>query len=189
MSTIRLFILDAFARHGEMHGYELKLLAERERIDRWTDVSIGAVYGALKRLVLEGLLAVVRVERQGNRPERQVFAITQEGRSVLDRLRREGVTTVSIRSDPFDFALSRSDPDRLDELPAVIDDRLARLRQLLAERETFGEQAAPHLSVAEVHALRHREFLLRAEISWHEQLRDAAAEIIRDERSRAAHQR
>jgi DNA-binding PadR family transcriptional regulator len=186
MSSIRLFVLDAFERYGEMHGYELKPHAERERIDQWTDISVGAIYGVIKRIALEGLLAVVRTERAGNRPERQVFAITEAGRAALVRLRRDGIETVTVRADPFDFALSRTDPDRLDDLPTDITTRLDGLRRLLADRERFSAGAAPHLTLAEIHALRHREYLLRAEIAWHEELVAAAADIVADERERLA---
>lgn len=182
MSSIRLFLLDAFERHGEMHGYELTLLAERERIEQWTDVSISAIYGALKRITTDGLVQAVRVERDGSRPARQVLAITDEGRSALAALRRQGLERVHVRPDPVDLALSRSDPDRLDTLPATLEDRLAHLRRLLTERERFCEQAEPHLSLAERHALRHRAHLLHAEIAWHEEVLAAADDIVRDER-------
>lgn len=189
MSTIRLFVLDAFERHGPMHGYELKRCAERERIDQWTDLSVGAIYGAVKRVASDGLLAAEQVEREGNRPERQVFTITEAGRRVLTELRRTELEAVVVRADPFDLALTHSDPDRLDELPATIEGRVARLRELLSEREQFSKRAASYTSLAKIHALRHREFLLRAEIAWHEQLLDAVDDIIRDERSRHDPQR
>ena len=56
MSSIRLFILSSFAEHGPMHGHLLRLVAERMRVPLWTDISVGAVYGAMKRLAAEGLL-------------------------------------------------------------------------------------------------------------------------------------
>lgn len=167
-----------------MHGYELKTILERERIDQWTDISISAIYGALRRVAADGLLTPKQVEREGNRPARQVFAITDTGRQVLAELRRTEMATVVVNADPFDLALTHSDPDRLDELPATIKGRLARLRQLLSERQAFSDRAAPHISLVKAHALRHREFLLRAEIAWHQQLLDAADNIRRDERSR-----
>ena len=184
MSSIRFFILDSFERHGAMHGYELKRILERERIDQWTDISTSAIYGALRRVVSDGLLTAEQVEREGNRPQRQVFAITDAGRQTLAELGRTEMETVVVHADPFDLALTHSDPARLDELPATIQGRLARLRHLLSERQEFSDRAAPHISLAKAHALRHREFLLRAEIDWHEQLLDAADDIIRDERYR-----
>ena len=48
MSSIRLYVLGALAEGGEMHGHQLRQLAELEHIDQWTDVSVGALYGAIK---------------------------------------------------------------------------------------------------------------------------------------------
>jgi DNA-binding PadR family transcriptional regulator len=176
-------MLDAFERQGAMHGYELKRIVEQKRIDQWTDISMGAIYGALRRIVAADWLSAEQVEREGNRPERQVFAITESGRQELAELRRTEMATVVVHADPFDLALTLSDPAQLDALPATIEQRLGRLRTLLSERIQLTERAAPHISLAKQHALRHRQFVLRAEIAWHEQLLDVADDIIRDERS------
>ena len=186
VSAIRLFVLDAFARHGEMHGHQVRLLAEQEHVHLWTDISVGALYGALKRLAGEGLLVEVRVEREGSYPERQVYGITEPGREALAGLQRRTLAEVVFRPDPFDLALCRSDPHRLDALPDAIEDRLSTLRALLAEIEHTNARARPYLSLAETHALQHREHRLRAEIDWHVGLLAAMPAVVADERTRAA---
>ena len=47
MSSIRLFILSSFAELGPMHGHRLRLVAERNHVTLWTDITVGAVYGAI----------------------------------------------------------------------------------------------------------------------------------------------
>jgi DNA-binding PadR family transcriptional regulator len=185
MSSIRLFILDAFARHGEMHGHQLRLLAEQEHVHLWTDISVGALYGAIKRLAGEGLLTEVRTERAGSYPERQVYAVTPAGRQSLAALQAAALAQVSFKPDPFDLALSRSDPDRLDHLADAVSERLHTLEALLAETEQANHRARPYLSVAETHALQHREHRLRAEIAWHQELIAAMPAVVADERARA----
>jgi DNA-binding PadR family transcriptional regulator len=185
MSSIRLYLLDAFARHGELHGHQLRLLAEQEHVHLWTDFSVGALYGALKRLAAEGLLTEVRTEREGSYPERQVYAITGAGRTVLEGLHRQHLEDVVFKPDPFDLALSRPDPDRLDDLADAVELRLVALRRLLDESERANRYAQPYLSLGETHALRHREHRLRAELAWHEQLATALPDVVADERARA----
>ncbi len=185
MSSIRLYILDALARRGEMHGHQLRLLAEQEHVHLWTDFSVGGLYGALKRLAGEGLLAEVRTEREGGYPERQVYGITAAGRTVLDGLHREHLEHVAFKPDPFDLALSRPDPTRLDELPDAVAVRLTTLRRLLEDSERQNATARPYLSLGETHALLHREHRLRAELAWHEELAAALPDVIADERTRA----
>ena len=147
MSSIRLYILDALARRGEMHGHQLRLLAEQEHVHLWTDISVGALYGALKRLATEGLLAEVRTEREGSYPERQVYGITDRGREVLGDLHRQQLEQVWFRPDPFDLALSRPDAARLDDLVDVLEDRVTTLQRLLSETDAANDRARPYLSV------------------------------------------
>ena len=85
MSSIRIFILGALDARGEMHGHQLRLLAEEEHIDQWTDITVGALYGAIKRLATEGLIEERRVEREGSFPERQVWGITAERVRQIER--------------------------------------------------------------------------------------------------------
>jgi len=184
MSSIRLFVLGSLAERGDMHGHAMRLLAEEEHIDNWADVAASAIYGVIKRLATEGLIAVTRTEREGNYPERQVYGITDAGRVALDGFRRESLEELVMRPDPVDLALARLDPDKLDELPAVIDRRLAALRAGVAEHEAKLERIRHFLTVTERVVMRHSLARMRGEIEWHNELLAALPEIIRDEKER-----
>lgn len=184
MSSIRLFILGSLAQRGEMHGHQLRLLAEEERVQMWTDISVGSLYGALKRLHSEKLIADVRTEQEGNFPARLVYAITDPGHEALAQLRVDALSDFTLRPDPFDLALTRLDPNRLDLLPKIINERVELLNHLLRTAVEVNARARPHLSLAERFALQHRETRLRAEIDWHENLVGALADIVSDELTR-----
>jgi len=182
MSSIRLFILSSFAELGPMHGHRLRLEAERNRVHLWTDISVGAVYGAMKRLTSEGLLREAGREREGNRPVRQLYEITEEGRASLAALRCEGLSKIEFKFDPFDLALTRLDPERLDTLPSVLSERLDEMRARLAEIKHIGEGARDYISVAKQWALRHIECRLEAEVAYLAILLSAAPDLASDER-------
>ena len=184
MSSIRLFILGALDIEGEMHGHQLRQLAEKEHIDMWTDITVGGLYGAIKRLAAEGLIEEARVEREGSYPERQVWRITELGRESLHTLRHQGLSEIVMRPDPFDLAVARLDLDEVDALPAIIEARIERLRSMLAESEAHTRFIERYLSVGELHVMKHRADRLRAEITWHEELVRKLPEIISDELSR-----
>lgn len=184
VSSIRLYILGALALEGDMHGHQLRQLAEKEHIQQWTDITVGGLYGAIKRLAAEGLIDEVRVEREGAYPERQVWTITEAGRIALAVMRHDELREIVVKPDPFDLAFARFELDEADDLPAVVDARLARLRAMLLEAETHHTRAAPYLSVGEMHVMRHKTSRLEAEIAWHENLRTHLPEIISDARSR-----
>lgn len=167
-----------------MHGHALRLLAEEEHIDNWADFAAGAVYGAIKRLDSEGHIATERVERDGKYPERSVYGITDAGRAALDVLRLEALRFISIKPDPVDLALTRLDPEGLDDLGRVLAERVSEIRQRRDDFGTHLETIAHHLTLAERHVMRHQLTRLGAEIDWHEEFISALPEIIHDERTR-----
>jgi DNA-binding PadR family transcriptional regulator len=186
VSSIRLYILGALADEGDMHGHKLRHLAEKEHVDEWTDISVGALYGALKRLHAEGLIDEVRVEREGAYPERQVWTITREGRIALGNLRYEGLTRIVTKADPFDLAVSRLDLGKLDEIPALIENRLAELRLMLAQDELKLTSISRYLTPLELMVMSHKTDRLQADITWHEKLLSRLPELLAEERTRKA---
>jgi DNA-binding PadR family transcriptional regulator len=167
-----------------MHGHALRLLAEEEHIDAWAEVSPGAIYGAFKRLAAEELIEAVRLEREGNYPERQVYAITPAGEESLREIRREALETVVYRPDPFDLALARLGPENVETLRSVIEDRAAELRARIEAESITRSRIDRYLTVTERYVTRHDEHRLRGELAWHEELLAALPEIEADEKSR-----
>jgi DNA-binding PadR family transcriptional regulator len=180
MSSIRIYILGALADEGDMHGHQLRQLAEQEHIDQWTDVSVGALYGAIKRLAAEGLIEEVRTEQVGGYPERVIWRITPDGRSALRSLRLDALGEVVNRADPFDLAIARPDVDALAEIPAVVQARVANLRTMLEDSESHTRRISRYLSDLEVMVMRHRADRLRAEIAWHDDLLERLPALLDD---------
>ena len=167
-----------------MHGHAIRMLAEEEHIDQWTDFGAGAIYGAIKRLATDKLIAELRLEREGNYPERQVYDITAEGRRNLDELRRHELDTIVYRPDPVDLALARLDPDALDDVDATVRARLDELQSRLEESEVHVIRISHYLTLMEQHIMRHKAHRLRGEIEWHKELLAALPGIIADEKAR-----
>jgi DNA-binding PadR family transcriptional regulator len=184
VSSIRLFILGSLAERGEMHGHAIRLLAEEERIDNWTDFGPGAIYGAIKRLAADGLIVERRTEREGNYPERQVYGITPTGTAMLSELRRAGLEQIYYRHDPVDLAIARYDPDNVDGLVTALRGRLDELRKRRSRAEQHGARIRQYLTLLESHVVRHQYHRLSGEIAWHEELLAAMPAIINDENSR-----
>lgn len=165
-----------------MHGHRLRLEAEQKRVHLWTDISVGAVYGAMKRLACEGLLREAGQEREGNRPTRQFYEITEEGHFALVAERDAGLREVRFKPDPFDLALTQIDPDTLDTLPQVLAERLEKVRASLAESRRINEEVREYIGLAKQWALRHNEYRLEAEEAYLTDLLSAATDIVADER-------
>lgn len=160
-----------------MHGHALRLLAEEEHIDEWADFAVGAIYGAIKRLATEGLIEPLRVEREGNYPERQVYEVTAAGRESLVQIRRHALETIVMRPDPVDLALARLGDE---DVVAVVEQRLAGLEAMLAHEESHVHVIAHFLTPMELQVMRHEAHRLRGEIAWHHELLGALPGIISD---------
>ncbi len=167
-----------------MHGHQLRLLAEKEHVQEWTDITVGALYGAIKRLAAEDLIEEVRQEREGLYPERQVYAITEAGRRSLGILRIDGLREIVIKPDPFDLAMSRLDRDHLDDLEGLLGVRVATLKARLETYIAHTASIEKYLSLGESIVMQHMTERLRAEVTWHEQLYHQLPAIIADESAR-----
>lgn len=163
-----------------MHGHQLRQTAEREHVDRWTDISVGALYGALKRMAGEGLIEEVRTEQVGGYPERSIWGLTDAGRSALTVLRRSALQEIVLPADPVDLALSRLDPERLDDVPEILAARIAALRARLADTEAYNASIDRYLTPIERVMVTHRVAKLRAEVDWHAALLERLPELLAD---------
>lgn len=67
-----------------MHPYEMRVLVRERGHDRAFRIRESSVYDTVSRLADRGFIEPVEVNREGRRPERTVYAITEAGRDELD---------------------------------------------------------------------------------------------------------
>ena len=66
------------------HPYDCYRLLMHRRADRVVRIKTGTLYHAIRRLEAQGLVAEVGTDRDGNRPERTTYRITDDGRTTLE---------------------------------------------------------------------------------------------------------
>jgi DNA-binding PadR family transcriptional regulator len=66
-----------------MHPYEMRTLMRERGHDRAFTIRESSVYDMVARLASRGFIEPVEVSREGRRPERTVYAITEAGRDEL----------------------------------------------------------------------------------------------------------
>src|SRR5713226_3053419 len=63
-----------------MHPYEMQQLIRERGLDQSVKLKGGSIYDTMERLVAAGLVEALETSREGRRPERTVYAITDAGR-------------------------------------------------------------------------------------------------------------
>jgi DNA-binding PadR family transcriptional regulator len=80
-------------RERPRHPYEIQVRLRERHVDEVVKMRGGSLYDAIGRLAGAGLITTVSSERPGARPERTVYAITDEGTAVADALVRDYLRT------------------------------------------------------------------------------------------------
>jgi DNA-binding PadR family transcriptional regulator len=180
VSSIRLFILGTLAASGPLHGHQIRQQALADRAETYSDVQVGSVYGALKRLANEDLIREVRTEKVGNRPERTVYEITPEGCRSLGAIHEKALRELDRHHDPFDLALTQSRTIAEDDLEQIVQNRIGALRVQLATQRHAAEHAEPYVNEAERLIIQHLIVRTEAELSWHTELAARLPKVAAD---------
>lgn len=110
-----------------MHPYEMYQLLIKRHEDKVVKLSAGTLYRAIERLDADGLIVAEGTEREGNRPERTLYAITAAGHDAL-RARIAAMLGEHVNEFP-QFSLAIGEAHNLPRAE-VIDLLTARLRSL-----------------------------------------------------------
>ncbi|WP_028051154.1 PadR family transcriptional regulator [Cellulomonas sp. URHD0024] len=112
-----------------MHPYEMSMTLRERRKDESVKLNFGSLYSVVDSLVKHGLIEASSTERDGNRPTRTVYRLTDSGATEAIDWLTDLVRTPTKEFPQFEAALSF--------LPLLGPDdvvRLLRLRQATLER-------------------------------------------------------
>lgn len=130
--------------HRPMHPYEMARALRGWGKDRDMPVKWGSLYSVVERMAERGLLEAAGTSREGRRPERTVYRITEEGREELVDWTRELLATPEREFPRFRAGLSVMAALPPDEVAALLRQRLAALE---AQSEEFRESFAAWVEV------------------------------------------
>jgi len=152
---------------GPSHPYEMFQTMTHRRDARNVKVRPGTLYHQVGRLVEHGHAAVVGTDREGNRPERTTYAITDAGRDALHDGLLELISAPADEYPVFHLALSEIENLPRAEAVSSLVDRIAALEAQRTELDEIhavvSAKALPErwwLDVSYVHAM------LTAQIEW-----------------------
>lgn len=159
-----------------MHRYEIAARLRNWGKDNDMSIKWGSLYTVVDNLAKHGFLEITGSERDGARPERTIYAITEAGRAELTDWTRELIAEPEPEQRRFLAGLSVLAVLPPDEVIELLSSRIAKLDKTVAE--TRAQLAAldgtvPWLFlVEEDYALA----MLAAESAWARGLRDSLAD-------------
>ncbi|MGC4175692.1 PadR family transcriptional regulator [Demequina sp.] len=124
-----------------MHPYEMYQLLIARNQDRTVKVRPGTLYHAINWLEDAGFVIATGTEREGNRPERTTYAITDAGRAALRRSVVSMVTEPSDEYPEFTVAIGEAHNLPAHEVVSALRERIAILEADCARGEALMKRA------------------------------------------------
>ncbi len=159
-------MLLALLHEGDMHPYEMIRLLRLRHDDRLVPVTNGTVYHTVGRLQKLGLLGEQGVDREGNRPERTTYRVTEAGRNMVPEWVRAELPRID-RPEQFRVALSEAHNLPPDEVVDLLQQRLAAITAQLSVLQ-HGLTKAEARGVPDLYLIetRREAALLAADHQW-----------------------
>lgn len=164
------------AAERPMHPYEMFQTIIERREDRFAKVRPGSLYHTVDRLYDRKLLLINAVQREGNRPERTVYSITDEGKRVLRATLATMLENPAVEYPVLYLALAEAHALDRGEVVDLLARRLTAMRakrdSLAAEASAATERGIPEMFLLDAGC---RQAALGAQIDWLEKLRERLA--------------
>jgi DNA-binding PadR family transcriptional regulator len=170
-NLLALAVLSTVAERP-MHPYEMASVLRERGKDQDMNIKWGSLYTVVQNLEKHGFLEATESVRQGGRPERTIYRITDAGREELQDWLRELVSTPEREHPRFVAGLSLLAALPPDEATSLLQQRLGLLEVAIAgQRESLAQYSreVPRLFLVEAeYDLAIRE----AEATWIRSLLD-----------------
>jgi DNA-binding PadR family transcriptional regulator len=165
-TPLALAVMNLLMEHP-MHPYEMKSKMKERGHDQVIKLKGGSIYDTVERLEQGGFIQAQETSREGRRPERTVYAITETGRDEITDWLKELLTQPVNEYPQFGAALAFFAALSKDEIVRLLKLRTALLDGQIAGSEkqlkTFLEMGLPRLFLVEGE---YAVAMKRAELEW-----------------------
>ncbi len=135
LSPLGLLALGIVAEQPR-HPYDVYRTMTVRREDRLAKLRPGTLNHQIARLAEDGLIEAIGTEREGNRPDRTTYRVTETGRSVLREAIEHKLGTLAYEYPEFPVALAKASHLDRDKVIAVLTGRHRALQlELTMEKD------------------------------------------------------
>ncbi|MFF2851420.1 helix-turn-helix transcriptional regulator [Streptomyces sp. NPDC058001] len=149
-----------------MHPYEIAQTLRRQGKDQSTKINYGSLYTVVQNLEKHGFVEITDVQRQGKRPERTLYGLTDAGREEMTEWLSDLLALPAREYPIFETALSLMGVIQPDEVARLLRERLAKLEVEAAGVRGGLEklyETVPRLFLVEVEYQLH---MIEAQVEW-----------------------
>jgi DNA-binding PadR family transcriptional regulator len=168
MTNVLALAVLATVAEQPRHPYEIAQVLRERGKEHSIKINYGSLYTVVQSLEGRGYLKAVSTERDGRRPERTVYELTEAGRAEMQDWLAELLSTRQKEYPRFESALSLMGVLPPDEVRELLVERLLQLDAANAGGRAMLEQLSRTLP---------RVFLVEAEFALHQA--EAEAEWLR----------
>jgi DNA-binding PadR family transcriptional regulator len=165
-NLLALAVLGTVAQRP-MHPYEISTSLRTRGKETSIKLNFGSLYSVVEALARHGLIESQGTVRDGKRPERTIYAITDAGRAEMEDWLSELLSTPKKEYTSLEAALSFAAGLAPDEVARLLTARATRLRMDIgsvdAGLEYTDEMGLPELFVIEE---QYRKALMEAELAF-----------------------
>ena len=156
-----------------MHPYEMASTMRERGKEQSIKLNYGSLYTVVDSLAKNGLIEAMEATREGRRPERTVYLLTEAGRARLDTWMSELLAEPVKEYPQFEAALSLMPVLHPDAVTELLRTRIRRLQREIAQARVLLETAhsarLPRLLLIEGE---YHVAMREAELSWVQRLAD-----------------
>ncbi|GFR38058.1 PadR family transcriptional regulator [Insulibacter thermoxylanivorax] len=145
------------------HGYQINEFIDRN-LGRVSNMKKATAYAILKRLEKEGKV-VSTVSQEGNRPKKQVYTITEQGREAFRTLLRRILTSPEMTVPEGNIGIMFLDYLSLADVVECLNQRLHKIEEKLKVYANIPKHSNQHGLGVDL-AIDHRITLMTADRDW-----------------------
>jgi DNA-binding PadR family transcriptional regulator len=153
-----------------MHPYEIASTLRERHKDESIKLNYGSLYSVVESLKTHALISDHETERQGNRPERTVYQITDAGRLELIDWLSELLCRPVKEFTQFEAGLSLMPVLPPKDVVALLEERCKRLVVELEQFQVARKLAGPRVPRLFLIEAEYRMMLRDAELKWTREL-------------------
>ncbi|PJI10442.1 MULTISPECIES: PadR family transcriptional regulator [Clostridium] len=165
---IQLYILGILMRYGSKHGYSIKQIVS-DNIADFAKIKLPTIYYHLDKLAEKGYINYV-IEKDGNRPEKTVYSITDSGVSYFNSLINKILAENYSLEFDFDGVLYFSEfvnkKTVIKNLNRQKDYIENKLKELANNKDNTVKKLLPECRIYCINIFNHHIYHLETELKW-----------------------